>query len=329
MFPFYIPSSKMHISEDPSRNAYSAVVESSKVELSEVQLKKLHIHLGHAPYSCMVDTLRASGRNFDSAVLKRLIDERPCFNSRSQVGSSAATVHKAPFPGYAVFFDIVYLKERIRRDFPFFFVLGGFSRFIVCPPAKSIRPVRLVEIFMRQWVFFFGFPLFLIRDGGPGTFSAEWNSFDNTHCVCLATSPPECSSQMGALERHVGLVKLGISRISSVSPELGFGRVVTDACIFRNHSILLGNGFTPVKLVYGRGDFFSSLEFGGLHTGRNSPDAEIVRQRHMLGMLQARSDMIQAGAERTISLCLNRNVRAGARIPPKIGEQVLSSIKGR
>ena len=69
-----------------------------------------------------------------------------------------------------------------------------------------------------------------------------------------------------------------------------------------------------MQLVYGRGDFFSSLEFGGLREGRNSTDAEIVRQRHMLGMLQARSDMIQADAERTISLCLNRNLRGGTRI---------------
>ena len=134
---------------------------------------------------------------------------------------------------------------------------------------------------------------------------------------------------MGALERHVGLLKIGIARICSVSTDLGFGDVVLNACISRNRCNLLGSGVSPAQLVYGRSDFFSALDNSNLLGGRDLTDVELVRQRHVIGMMRARVDMTHADAERAISIGIQKNIRLGARYMPKIGDPVWASWKGR
>ena len=93
-----------------------------------------------------------------------------------------------------------------------------------CAQLDHFALIASFGFFRADEYSFFGFPRFLIRDDGPGAFSAEWDVFANAHDICLITAHTGRSSQTGALERRVGLLKIGISRITSVSPEFGFWR---------------------------------------------------------------------------------------------------------
>ena len=227
--------------------------------LNRDQLTKLHVHLGHAPLSTMTDTINASGRSFGKTTLGDIVRKCGRFCARSRVGHGVANARRSPFPGYAVYFDIVYLKERSRRDYPFLFILDSFPRFIVVCPSKSIRPEYLVSLFYRQWIAYFGAPRFPIRDGGPGAIGRAWWELATVMNIFLICSPTECISKMGTLGRHVGLLKVGISRICSVSEDLSFGEVAGNALIARNHCVLLNSGFPPVQIMFGRIDFSAPL----------------------------------------------------------------------
>ena len=118
---------------------------------------------------------------------------------------------------------------------------------------------------------------------------------------------------MCALGRHVGLLKIGISRISSASAELIFGEVVANARIARNRCILLSIGLSPVRIMFGRSDSFIALDYCSLHGSQNTNSSEVIRQRHLLGMLHARTDMAMIDADKTIAICLQKNTRYGAK----------------
>ena len=194
-------------------NAFASTESDGEIELSPEKLAMLHIHLGHAPLTSMTSTLEAAGRNVDTALIEKIIFKFGCYSARSVVGRGVANTHRSPFPGYTVYFDVVYLRERTRRDYPILFVVDGFSRFIACFHARSIRPSVLISPFSLRCAAFFGSPRFLIRDGWPVAVGKEWSEFPTAHNACLISSPKECPTQMGSLGRHVGLLKIGISRI--------------------------------------------------------------------------------------------------------------------
>ena len=76
-------------------------------------------------------------------------------------------------------------------------------------------------------------------DGGPGFTGKDWVAFAQTFNIVLAASPTGASNQMGAIERHVELLKAGISRIASDSPNLSFENLVLQACLAKNHCAIL------------------------------------------------------------------------------------------
>ena len=325
ILPFDIASSSCRIYAVDEEDVFPAV---STTDLSVEELKKLHYHLGHATLPSMLNTLKASKKSFRQDDLLQVFRECTCSNSRPRISSSVAHSHRAPFPGYLIYIDIVYLQPGTGHDFPYLFVIDGFSRFVSCILAESLMPDHLIILLHRYWIYWLGVPKFICRDGGPGTRGRPWNKFAQTFGVCLITSPTGEPSQMGALERHVALLKVGIERIRTGCPDLSFEMVVINACVARNHTILLGSGVTPVQLVYGRSDYFSCIENGTIQSEESLTPLEVTRQNHLIQMLKARSDMMRVDADQVIDRCRQRNVPAGTKIVPKIGDPVRACIGG-
>ena len=145
--PFDIASASGVAQEKSLINVFAAVGSSEDTVLTAEQLTKLHIRLGHAPLTSMTSTLKAAGRTADMTIIEAIIAKCGCYNARSVVGHGIANTHRSPFPGYSVYLDVVYLKERSRHDHPFLSLLDGFSRFVACCPARTIRPAMLISLF--------------------------------------------------------------------------------------------------------------------------------------------------------------------------------------
>ena len=82
---------------------------------------------------------------------------------------------------------------------------------------------------------------------------------------------------MGAIERHVELLKAGMGRISSGSPEISFKNLGLRDCLAKNHCPILNSGYTPAQLVYGRSDYFSEIAHGEMKPADILSHEESVR----------------------------------------------------
>ena len=69
-FPFDLPSAAICVEESVRKTVYPLTAPLESPALSEAQLMKIHIHLGHAPLARLVDILRKAARKLDKALLK-------------------------------------------------------------------------------------------------------------------------------------------------------------------------------------------------------------------------------------------------------------------
>ena len=106
-------------------------------------------------------------------------------------------------------------------------------------PAKNIKTRELIRLFEIHWVGFLGRPRVLVRDGGPGLIGTEWLSYGNIHGITLVSNPTNTPYQMGALERHGGLLKEAIDRVKSLDQSMTNHDAVRLACLVRNNSLEL------------------------------------------------------------------------------------------
>ena len=107
-----------------------------------------------------------------------------------------------------------------------------------------------------------GRPRFLMKDRGPGTRSKEWEAFASVYDIVMILSPPGSVNQMGMIERHLGILKIGLEKVKSYEKNASFDECMRRACIGKNNTVLMTCGKTPIQLVCGKGDFFSPLEMG-------------------------------------------------------------------
>ena len=90
--------------------------------------------------------LRRAGRSFGEETIDRVLQKCGRRNLRPNISNSIVSSRPAPFPGYALFIDIAYLREGMARRFPSLMILGAFSRFIVCAVARNLQPAHIISI---------------------------------------------------------------------------------------------------------------------------------------------------------------------------------------
>ena len=297
--------------------------------LTRAEVKKIHIQLGHAQWKQLADVFRTAGYQANDALIQSVVVECGCSCARAKSHVSLVNAHFSPYPGYAVYLDIVYLQPNTGHKFPYLLILDSFSRFLVCVPSTSIRATELLQIFDTFWMHFLGRPRFMIRDGGPGLIGNAWTAYGKTYNVTMVCSPTGQPTQMGAIERHVSLLKTAIERISNANRNAPFPEIVRLACLARNNSLILGSGLTPTQILYGRNDLFQPVEQGGVQSDITLTTEETRMQRRLLSVLEARNAIMKIDAENTIKTCLRHNIRPGCQHPPSIGSAIDVILDGR
>ena len=137
--------------------------------------------------------------------------------------------------------------------------------------------------------------------------------------MCNPTNTP---NQMGALERHVALLKLPLVKIRLRDSSLSFSESVRMACLARNNSMILGSGRTPSSIVFGKSDYFYPLENGIVSPDETLSPEEARANRHLIGVSLARSEIMKLGAQYTARTCLQRDLRPGGKTVPLIGSAI-------
>ena len=84
----------------------------------------------------------------------------------------------------------------------------------------------------------------------------------------------------------------------------------------------MGTGLTPSQIVFGEGDFFSSIENGLIRPIGVLDSLETRYQVHLAAIMEGRHEMIKYEAARIIRLSLTRNIRDGVTKVPEIGSRM-------
>ena len=242
---------------------------------------------------------------------QKFVSACPCWNDRAGVSKSLANTHLSIFPGFSIFIDISCLREKTRHDRPCLTAMDSFSRFTTCAQIHSIRPEQLIDTMGRRWVAFVGIPRYAIRGGCPGFVGSARNTFSSVFNVTLMTSPPREAEQMGALERHVGLLGTAISSIGPADVVLPFREVARQACVAKNHAPAISCGYSPVRIVFGRGDYSPSIAHGQLSSAVDMNSEEGRRRRRLITLTNARLAVMSSDATKTVERCSNKTLRIG------------------
>ena len=227
------------------------MAQSDNLGMVKTELFKLHVHLGHAPAPQIIAMLTLSKRTFSEKVIEDMIRECVCTSSVASNFKAVANTHTSPFPGYCVFIDVIYPEPMSGHSLPFLTVVGAFSRFAICPALRNLKPEHLIGVCEKRWVSFLRTPRFLVKDGGPGTAAGCWGQFAIIHNIAMVVNPTNAPCQMGRIERHVGILKIGLGRIQKSDPSLSLEEAVRKTCIAENHCLLMNSGVSPAQLVFG------------------------------------------------------------------------------
>ena len=98
--------------------------EGGKLDLADVL--KIHKQLGRANLRQLSRALRKAGYDVAKQDIVRMLDKCGCSSSRARSHASAANAHMAPYPGYAVFVDIIYLLKTGRKG-PYVMIIDYFQ----------------------------------------------------------------------------------------------------------------------------------------------------------------------------------------------------------
>ena len=100
-------------------------------EMAVEHMRELHMHIGHGEKRTMVEMMRKTDRKFDEKVLDHVLARCGRLKLRPEISNIIANSHLSPYPGYALFLDIVYLRDGTAHRYPFLTVIDSFARFII------------------------------------------------------------------------------------------------------------------------------------------------------------------------------------------------------
>ena len=134
---------------------------------------------------------------------------------------------------------------------------------------------------------------------------------------------------MGMVERSVALAKLGLDRIISHSGGMNMEMAVRRSCIARNNLPLLSSNLTPSFLMFGKASVFDVIEDAVIAPIPTLNGRGDMQQRHLIGILRARNEMMASDTERTLRKFLHSNIRPHSGVAIKIGEPVHVARQGK
>ena len=102
-----------------SRRDQAPIYALNTVVVDAEQLRKLHIHIGHGEKRTTIDMLRKAGREYGENALDLMLQKCWRRNLRPSISNSIVSSHLPTCLGYAMFLDIVYLREGAAHRFPF------------------------------------------------------------------------------------------------------------------------------------------------------------------------------------------------------------------
>ena len=91
-------------------------------------------------------------------------------------------------------------------------------------------------------------------------------------------------SQMGMVERAVGIVKEGMKRILPIDRTMSDEQAMRYACVAKNNMHMLNSNITPAMDMFGKSNLLGPFEPGVIRQESQLNTGELRQQRHIITM---------------------------------------------
>ena len=159
------------INADPSSPSAPIIVEDGSSsdpgieELSDAEINRIHLHLGHASISIILRMGKNAKKKVSSQAVARVLGKCGCEPDLSKVKQHARlSPHRAPWSGHTIGMDTWPPAKNTSNDHPFIIIADRFSRMIVSGPVMDNSCSSALEFLSHRRMAIFGRPSRIITD---------------------------------------------------------------------------------------------------------------------------------------------------------------------
>ena len=229
--------------------------------------------------------------------------------------------------GQHIALDIFYPVSRTSEKFPFLAIICMLSRFAVVALLDSHRTPSIVDALFVSWFQIFGRPKRISTDHSPMYSGRDWGEMLDTFEIQHTMAPSHSAHENGMVERDICLLKVGFDKIRYRLPNLGVARTMLWACMAKNLVPMVSCSLSPAQIMIGRNTILETLEGRPLTEMNDESKEKAATQLQLQTMMEARTAIIKAHADRIMRIGLTRPLRAYSNVQYRVNDHVLMRAK--
>ena len=210
---------------------------------------KLHRQLGHPNNDKMVRALRQA--KMDEAIVECAKRYRcdTCATMKNKELDKPASLSQASHFNEIIEMDIFHLKwDGVKRKV--FAIIDVYSRFETNAVVTNETLEEELEVIMRQWISWAGFPKQIRTDSSGAHMSEAFQTWCDDNRVKLTLVPKEAHHRMGLVERLHAVRRQQLHKMKQEKSDLELEVAVLHACSQRNR-LRTVHGASPSSIVFG------------------------------------------------------------------------------
>lgn len=224
-------------------------VAKSNTRVAKQVVAKLHRQLGHPNNDKLMRALRQAKMEESIVQFAKNYKCDVCASMKQKELEKPASLSQASHFNEIIEMDIFHLKwDGVKRKV--FAIIDVYSRFETNAVVSNETLDEELEVIMRQWVSWAGFPKQIRTDSSGARMSEAFQSWCDDNRIKLTLVPKEAHHRMGLVERLHAVRRQQLHKMKAEKTDLKLEDAVWHACAQRNR-LRTVHGSSPTAIVFG------------------------------------------------------------------------------
>ena len=139
-------------------------------------MTRIHIQFGHASIAAIERICRLAGGKWDTALLRNVVNPRPCHRSSGPGEKPIVSRKISEFPGQTAIADLFFPETESEQSHPALIMVCDFSKFVLARFISSVNPTHCIDFLLSYWRPLFGYPNNLLCDNTTSSQGSSWQA---------------------------------------------------------------------------------------------------------------------------------------------------------
>ena len=188
---------------------------------------------------------------------------------------------------------------------------------------ESHRTTSIIDALFSSRFQIFGRPKRILSDHAPVFSGHDWGDMLDTFDIQRTMTSAHSSHENGMVERSISLLKIGFGKIRHSMPKIGIVRAILWSCVAKNLIPMVSSGLSPAQIMIGRNTILETLTEKPFEKATNESKERLAMHAQLQTMLEARSVMIKAEADKILRIGLTRPLGSYSKVEYRVNDYVL------